>query len=53
MSSEDTVKKMISYVEQEERNMQAARFLGETKASKADIVNAILKKLDQEVKNED
>lgn len=53
MSKEDTVKHMISYIEEAERNLQAANLVGESRNSRADIVNSILRELEREVKDED
>lgn len=53
MNRKETVKHMISYIEEIERNLQAANFAGESKNSKTDIVNSILNELEREVKDED
>lgn len=53
MNKEEIVKHMISYVENAERDLQAANLAGETKAARADIVNAILGELEREMKDED
>ena len=53
MSKEETVSHMISFIEDAERDLQAANLAGESKSARADIVNAILNELEQEVKDED
>lgn len=52
MNKEKLVNDMISFIEEEEKNFQAANFAAEGKSSKNEIVNAILKKLDQEVEDD-
>lgn len=52
MNKEQIVKNMISYIEQEERNLQAAKMANDTRAAKADIVNGILGKLEKEISDE-
>lgn len=52
MNKEETVKHMISYIENAERDLQAANLAGETKAARTDIVNAILNELEREIKDE-
>ena len=53
MSKEETVSHMISFIEDAERDLQAANLAGESKSARADIVNSILNELEQEVKDED
>ncbi|MCF2569351.1 hypothetical protein I6E09_09270 [Mediterraneibacter glycyrrhizinilyticus] len=53
MSKEETISHMISFVEDAERELQAANLAGESKAARADIVNAILNELEREVEDED
>lgn len=53
MNKEEIVKHMISYIENAERDLQAANLAGETKAARADIVNTILGELEREMKDED
>lgn len=53
MNKEAIVAHMISYIEEEEKNLQAALLSSETKSSKADIVNHILKELESEMADED
>lgn len=52
VSKEDIVKDMIKYIEEEERNIQAAKMANDTKVAKTDIVNGILSKLEKELTNE-
>ena len=52
MNKEETVERMITFIEDAERNLQAASLAGESKSSRTDIVNAILNKLECEVNNE-
>lgn len=52
MNKQKIVQNMISYIENAERDLQAAKLAGETKAARADIVNAILNELEREIKNE-
>ena len=53
MNREDVVAHMISYIENLEKDQQAASIAGASKAVRADVVNAILNELEQEVKDED
>lgn len=53
MNKQEIVDSMISYIENAERDIQAANLAGETKAARTDIVNAILNELERETKNED
>ena len=53
MSKEDVVQHMIGYIEESERDLQAAILANETKSAKADIVNRILKELERETTDED
>ena len=52
MNKEDIVKNMVQYIEEEERNLQAARMTNDNKAEKTDIVNGILNKLEKETSDE-
>ena len=52
MNDADIVKKMIAYVEQEEKDSQAAK-LGNAAKSKSKAVTDILKELEREIKNAD
>lgn len=52
MSKEEIVKNMISYIEEAERDLQAANFASESRSTKNDIVNSILNELEREVKDE-
>jgi len=52
MNKESIVKKMIEYIEQEERSMQAAQIVSDTRGARTDIVNKILAKLEKEIDNE-
>lgn len=53
MSKEETISHMISFIEDAERELQAANLAGESKTTRADIVNAILNELEREVEDED
>lgn len=50
MNKQEIVDSMISYIENAERDIQAANLAGETKAARTDIVNAILNELERETK---
>ena len=52
MNKEAVVSHMISYIEEAEKNLQAALLASETKSSKADIVNHILQELEREMTDE-
>jgi len=52
MNKEKIISDMISFIENEEKNFQAANFAAESKTSKNEIVNTILKQLDHEVEND-
>lgn len=52
VSKENIVRDMIKYIEEEERNLQAAKMSSDTKVAKTDIVNGILSKLEKELNNE-
>lgn len=52
MNKEKTIKNMISYIEKMERDLQAANLAGNSKVGRSDIVNAILKELERETKDE-
>ena len=49
MNKDGVVKHMIEYIEESERDLQAAILANETKTAKADIVNKILKELEREI----
>ena len=51
MSDNGVVNKMISFIEEKEKQLQAEKMLGENSA-KNDIVKAILDELEREVSNE-
>lgn len=53
MSKEETISHMISFIEDAERELQAANLAGESKTTRTDIVNAILNELEREVEDED
>lgn len=53
MNKDEIVNHMISYIEDAERDLQAANMAGESRTSRTDIVNSILNELEREVKNED
>ena len=53
MSKEETISHMISFIEDAERELQAANLAGESKTARADIVNAILNESEREVEDED
>lgn len=53
MSKEETISHMISFIEDAERELQAANLADESKTARADIVNAILNELEREVEDED
>ena len=52
MNREEVVKHMIDYIEQAERDLQAASLVGEVRSAKADIVNKIIGRLNREVDHE-
>lgn len=52
MNKETVVQHMVEFIEESERDLQAAILANETKAAKADIVNRILKELEREMANE-
>lgn len=52
VSKEEIVKDMIQYIEEEERNLQAARIANDNRAVKTDIVKGILDKLEKEMSHE-
>lgn len=52
VNKEEVVKDMIQYIEEEERNIQAARTANDSKIAKTDIVNRILNKLEKEMNYE-
>lgn len=51
MTKEKIVENMITFIEKEERNLQASKIANDTKA-KSDIVNSILDELEREINNE-
>ena len=52
VNKEEIIENMIQYIEEEERNLQAARMSNDSKAAKTDIVNGILNRLEKEIKHE-
>ena len=52
MNKEKVVQHMIEYIEESERDLQAAILANETKTAKADVVNKILKELEREIGDE-
>ncbi len=52
VNKEEIIKDMIQYIEEEERNLQAARIANDSKVAKTDIVNGILDKLEKEINYE-
>ena len=52
MNKEEVINHMIAYIESEEKDLQAAMLANESKSTKADIVNRILKELRQETEDE-
>lgn len=52
MSKESIVEKMVSFIENAEKNLQASQFANEGKTSKSDIVDNILDELENKVNNE-
>lgn len=51
MNDNNTVKKMIDFIEEKERQIQMAKFSNESQI-KNDVVKAILDELEKEVSNE-
>jgi hypothetical protein len=51
MTKEEIVENMISFIEKEERNLQASKMANDTKF-KTDIVNSILDELEREINDE-
>ena len=49
VNKEEIIENMIQYIEEEERNLQAARMSNDSKAAKTDIVNGILNRLEKEI----
>ena len=43
---------MISFIEEEEKNLQASKMTGGNATAKTDIVNNILEKLEKEIEDE-
>lgn len=52
MNKDAVVKHMIDFIEESERDLQAAILANETKTAKADVVNRILKELRHEMADE-
>lgn len=52
MNKEAVVQHMIEFIEESERDLQAAVLANETKTAKADVVNRILKELEREMVDE-
>jgi len=52
MNKDEIVTHMISFIEEAEKDLQAANMVGEFKSVRADIVNGILNELEREVYNE-
>ena len=52
VNKEEIVKDMIQYIEEEERNLQAARIANDNRVVKTDIVKGILDKLEKEMGHE-
>ncbi|SEF62156.1 hypothetical protein SAMN02910276_00647 [Butyrivibrio sp. Su6] len=52
MSKEEIVKHMVDFIQESERDLQAAKMSGDNKNGKTDVVNAILNKLEEEIANE-
>lgn len=53
MNNDEIVKSMITYIEEAERDLQAANLSGESRGARTDIVNSILNELEREIKDED
>lgn len=53
MNNDEIVKNMITYIEDAERDLQAANLSGESRGARTDIVNSILNELEREIKDED
>lgn len=52
MNKEKIVEKMIIFIEDAERDLQASKFTNDSRGVKMDIVSSILEELEQEVNNE-
>ena len=52
MNKEEVVNHMVEFIENEEKNLQAAIMANEAKSAKADIVNRILQELEDTMPNE-
>lgn len=52
VNKEEIIENMIQYIEEEERNLQAARMSNDSKAAKTDIVNGILNRLEKGINHE-
>ena len=51
MSDDQVVKNLIDFIEEKERNLQAAK-IHSTNQTKTDVVQAILKELDDQLQKE-
>lgn len=51
MNKDEIVKKIIDFIETEERNLQASKVANDNKV-KTDVVNSILNELEREMNNE-
>lgn len=51
MSSSQIIQNMISFIEKKEKDLQAAKAIGNVK-SKSDVVNQILTELDKQMKGD-
>ena len=51
MSSNQIVQNMISFIEEKEKDIQAAKVIGDMK-TKSDVVNQILMELDKQMKGD-
>ena len=52
MNKEEVVNHMVEFIENEEKNLQDSIMANEDKSAKADIVNGILKELEDTMPNE-
>lgn len=52
MNKDDVVQHMIDYIEEQERDLQAAILANEARTARADIVNRIIKELEREMADE-
>ena len=53
MSKDEIVEHMIIYIEEAERNQQAANLAGEARGVRTDLVTAILNELERKTRDED